>query len=150
MKSVLAATATAVVFTTSAFAQSSTTQPTGLQPNPNIAHQEGSSNSGTPGSSQTIANLPAAQKIRQDLQSAGFTDVKVMAESFVVQAKSKDGDPVLMTIGPRGMSVFEAMATNGGAGPTATTGSSTGSSTPNSSTAGSSTSSQPSNSGTER
>lgn len=50
-----------------------------------------------------------AQKIQQDLQSAGFTDVKVVAESFVVQAKSRDGNPVLMTIGPQGMSVFEAM-----------------------------------------
>ena len=53
-------------------------------------------------------NLAAAQKIKQDLPSAGFTDIKVVAKSFVVQAKSKDGDPVLMTIGPRGMSVFEA------------------------------------------
>ena len=53
--------------------------------------------------------LAAAQQIQQDLQKAGFTDVKVVAESFVVQAKSKDGDPVVMTIGPHGMSVFEAM-----------------------------------------
>jgi hypothetical protein len=55
----------------------------------------------------------AAQKIQQDLQNAGFTDVKVVAESFVVQAKSRDGNPVLMTIGPNGMSVFEAMSANG-------------------------------------
>ena len=52
----------------------------------------------------------AIQKIRQDLQKAGFTDVKVVARSFVVQAKSSDGSPVLMTIGPHGMSVFEAMS----------------------------------------
>ena len=54
-------------------------------------------------------NLAAAQKIKQDLQGAGFSDVKVVAESFVVQAKTKDGNPVVMTIGPHGMSVFEAM-----------------------------------------
>jgi hypothetical protein len=54
-------------------------------------------------------NLAAAQKIKQDLQSAGFQDVNVVAESFVVQAKTKDGNPVVMTIGPHGMSVFEAM-----------------------------------------
>ncbi|MEJ1935669.1 hypothetical protein WDZ92_36215, partial [Nostoc sp. NIES-2111] len=47
---------------------------------------------------------------KQDLQSAGFQDVNVVAESFVVQAKTKDGNPVVMTIGPHGMSVFEAMA----------------------------------------
>jgi hypothetical protein len=60
-------------------------------------------------SSTSNQNLAAAQQIQQDLQKAGFTDVKVVAESFVVQAKSKDGNPVVMTIGPHGMSVFEAM-----------------------------------------
>lgn len=64
-----------------------------------------------------------AQKISQDLQSAGFTDVKIVAESFVVQAKSKDGDPVLMTIGPHGMSLFEAMNSGNGSGASSTTGS---------------------------
>lgn len=60
------------------------------------------------GSSQ---NKAAIDGIRKDLQAAGFTDVKVVAESFVVQAKSKDGNPVVMTVGPHGMSVFEAMRT---------------------------------------
>ena len=55
----------------------------------------------------------AAQKIQQDLQREGFTDVKVVAESFVVQGKTPDGNPVLMTIGPHGMSVFEAMNASG-------------------------------------
>ncbi len=72
-------------------------------------------------------NLAAAQKIRQDLQTAGFKDVKVVAESFVVQAKSRDGDPVLMTIGPRGMSVFETENINNSEpSSTSTTGSSNG------------------------
>lgn len=68
-------------------------------------------------------NLLAARKIKEDMQKAGFTDVKVVSESFVVQAKSKDGDPVLMTIGPHGMSVFEAMNNSGKS--SSTTGSST-------------------------
>ncbi|WP_439393452.1 hypothetical protein ACRQ5Q_29455 [Bradyrhizobium sp. PMVTL-01] len=55
-----------------------------------------------------MQNKAAIESIRKDLQSAGFSDVKVVAESFVVQAKSKDGNPVVMTIGPHGMSVFEA------------------------------------------
>src|SRR5207248_3198908 len=62
--------------------------------------------------SNSNQNLAAVQTIQQDLQKAGFTDVKVVAESFVVQAKSKDGNPVVMTIGPHGMSVFEAMNVN--------------------------------------
>ena len=89
-----------------------------------------------PNSSQSSANssqnLAAAQQIQQDLKSAGFSDVKVVAESFVVQAKTKDGHPVVMTIGPHGMSVFEAMnSTNtkttgsNSSGPQTTTGSNT-------------------------
>ncbi|HKN85484.1 MAG TPA: hypothetical protein VJV04_01355 [Nitrospiraceae bacterium] len=75
------------------------------------------------GADNSNQNLAASQKIKQDLQNAGFTDVKVVAESFVVQAKSKDGDPVLMTIGPHGMSVFEAMNSNNNGSDQSTTGS---------------------------
>lgn len=50
-------------------------------------------------------NLVAAQKIKKDLENQGFTDVKAVAESFVVQGKSPDRDPVVMTIGRHGMSV---------------------------------------------
>lgn len=66
-----------------------------------------------PSAQSSQQGLVAAQKIQQDLQKQGFTDVKVVSESFVVQGKSPDGDPVVMTIGPRGMSVFEAMNANG-------------------------------------
>ena len=92
MKSLLIGAAMIALLAPPAFAQSPSPQ--------NQPSASTNSNSGP--------NLAAAQKIKQDLQSAGFTDIKVVAELFVVQAKSKDGDPVLMTIGPRGMSVFEA------------------------------------------
>jgi hypothetical protein len=72
-------------------------------------------------------NKSAIESIRKDLQAAGFTDVKVVAESFVVQAKSKDGNPVVMTIGPHGMSVFEAMTSGSSSG---TVGSGAGSAAP--------------------
>jgi hypothetical protein len=84
------------------FAQSQTANTPGSQPSV-----------GSQSSTNSSQNLAAANKIKQDLASAGFTDVKVVAESFVVQAKSKDGNPVVMTIGPHGMSVFEAMNSNG-------------------------------------
>lgn len=115
MKGLILGAAMLALFTPSVFAQSQSPTP-----------QNKSSTQETAGSGQ---NLAAAQKIQQDLKSAGFTDVKVVAESFVVQAKSKDGDPVLMTIGPHGMSVFEAMNTNNsGSGPSSTTGSASSSS----------------------
>jgi len=116
MKSILAAAAILTLLAPSAFAQSPTAQNqsgTGVQANPNSSSRDSS----------------AVQKIEQDLQSAGFKDVKVLAESFVVQAKSKDGDPVLMTIGPHGMSVFEAINNNtSGAGSSSNTTGSSGTS----------------------
>ncbi len=48
-----------------------------------------------------------ASQVRQDLQQAGFSDVKILEDAFVVSAKSKDGNPVIMTIGPNGMSAME-------------------------------------------
>lgn len=86
-------------------------------------------NSSTSQSSQTAPanqqhSLATAQKLKQDLQNAGFTDVNVMAEAFVVRAKTKSGDPVVMTIGPNGFEAVEAIP----AGNTSTSGSaSTGS-----------------------
>ena len=44
------------------------------------------------------------------LQKDGFTDVKVMPNSFLVSAKDKTGNPVTMFINPN--SVTEVMASN--------------------------------------
>jgi hypothetical protein len=96
-----------------AFAQSAGSQ---NQSGTNLQNQSGTASQIQSGSQSSMDSdgLAAAQKIKQDLENAGFTNVQIMAESFVVQAKSKNGDPVLMTIGPHGMSLFEAMETNGG------------------------------------
>lgn len=87
--------------------------------------------------SQSAANAgqtTTAQKIQDDLKKAGFTDIKVVAESFVVQAKTKDGNPMVMTIGPHGMSVFEAMnTTTSGSGSATKSQGTTGSSSSNNS-----------------
>lgn len=56
------------------------------------------------------------RKLTQDLQNAGFTDVKVVAQAYVVQAKTKDGNPVVMTLGPHGFSAFEAVDATGSTG----------------------------------
>lgn len=67
----------------------------------------------------------AVQKIKQQLEKAGFSDIKFLAKTFVVQAKSEDGDPVLMTFGPHGQSVSEAInPDNSATKPGSTTGSS--------------------------
>jgi hypothetical protein len=46
-------------------------------------------------------------KVTQDLQKAGFSEVKVLEDAFLIQAKTKDGNPIIMTIGPNGMSAME-------------------------------------------
>lgn len=138
MKRVLMATAVAaIVFAPAAFAQTPKSQnQSGSQAT------NGSTNNGSSTNSST-QDLAAAQKIKQDLQNAGFTDVNIVAEFFVVQAKSRDGNPVVMTIGPHGMSVFEAMAS--GTGSNSSSGATTGSSS--SGSMGSSTSANPGSSG---
>jgi hypothetical protein len=52
------------------------------------------------------------EKLTRDLQKAGFSDVRVLEDAFLVQAKTKDGNPILMTFGPNGMSALEVSAAN--------------------------------------
>ncbi len=46
----------------------------------------------------------ARQQIKTDLQQSGFSDVKVMPESFLVRAKDKSGNPIMMIINPDSVS----------------------------------------------
>lgn len=54
-------------------------------------------------------NVVTISKLKQELQDAGFTDVQILADSFVVQAKDKDGNPTIMTLSPNGVVAFEAI-----------------------------------------
>ena len=49
------------------------------------------------------------QKITKDLTSDGYQDVRVIPDSFLVHAKNKQGDPVVMIINPD--SVFAVTGT---------------------------------------
>ena len=57
----------------------------------------------TPASQSHANALLTIGKLKQDLQKAGFTDVKVIADSFVVEAKDKQGNPTIMTLSPGGV-----------------------------------------------
>jgi hypothetical protein len=83
-----------------AFAQSTSTTGANL-PSPGAPNQ------------QKAKQQPAltVNKLTQDLQKSGFTDVKVL--DFLIQAKTKDGNPILMTIGPNGMSALEESNASG-------------------------------------
>ena len=47
-------------------------------------------------------NAPTSLRshLRDSLQKAGFSDIKVVPSSFVISAKDKDGNPVFMTVTP--------------------------------------------------
>jgi hypothetical protein len=47
------------------------------------------------------------EKLTQDLQKAGFSGVVVLEDAFLVQAKTKDGNPILMSIGSNGVNSLE-------------------------------------------
>jgi hypothetical protein len=72
------------------------------------AQTPGQSTQGTPNQqgqnqSQTQSqqqNPTIAAKLRQNLQAAGFTDIQLMPSSFMVRAKDRDGNPVMMVINP--------------------------------------------------
>ncbi len=40
------------------------------------------------------------QRLKQDLGKAGFTDIRVMPESFLVRARNAEGQPVMMVVNP--------------------------------------------------
>jgi hypothetical protein len=67
--------------------------------------QAASSNPGSaPTPATTASSQPSQSSIRQqltnDLQQSGFTNIKVVPDSFLVKATDRSGNPVAMFIGP--------------------------------------------------
>ena len=46
------------------------------------------------------------QKLKDDLSKAGFTDIQMMPESFLVRAKDSSGNPVIMMINPNSITAI--------------------------------------------
>ena len=79
-----------------------------------VALAQTSSNSTTP--SKTTSTAQQGNNLRQqvmtNLQQSGFTDVKVVPDSFLVQAKDKSGNPVTMFIGPNSFDEVTTVGSN--------------------------------------
>jgi hypothetical protein len=72
----------------------------------------------------TMQSTPTIQRqVQSNLEHAGFTDIKIMPESFLVRAKDKSGNPMMMVINPDSMAAVTELrsGTSGG-----TTGSASG------------------------
>jgi PRC-barrel domain len=79
--------------------------------------QAASSNPGSAPTTATTANQqPGGSNLRQqltnNLQQSGFTNIKVVADSFLVQARDKSGNPVTMFIGPNSESEVTTVGSN--------------------------------------
>ena len=103
----LIATAVTALTLTAGYAQTSKTSP---------------SSSTASSTQQNSQNIP--QTIRQKLSSDGFTNIQVVPGSYLVSAKDKNGDPVMMVIGPHSMTIMAEVPGSS----SSTTGSNAGSS----------------------
>ena len=95
----------AVAFALPAAAQS-TQPPSHSSPDSTSPGQQSSSNGGQ----NTMA---VQQHVRQDLEQAGFTNVQVMPESFLVRAHDKQGRPVMMVINPDSITAVTQVSESG-------------------------------------
>jgi hypothetical protein len=57
---------------------------------------------------QAAATTSMRQQLSDNLTKAGYTDVKVMPEAFIIKANNKAGEPVIMFLSPDSMTVFTA------------------------------------------
>jgi len=57
-----------------------------------------------------------AAQLRQSLADAGFTDIHVMPQSFLVRAKDKQGNPVMMVMNPDSLTAVTAIPAQGASG----------------------------------
>jgi hypothetical protein len=115
MRIILTATAAIALLAPPAFAQ---------KPSPGAA-------AGSPPAAQSTpqAQNPAqaqnpqmiSAKLQKSLQDAGFTDIHIMPSSFLVRAKDRDGNPVMMVINPDSVTAVRETTPNQGS----TTGSGT-------------------------
>jgi hypothetical protein len=53
------------------------------------------------------------RKLTDNLTGAGYTNVKIAPEAFIVQATDKKGEPVVMFLTPDSLTVFTAMDNKG-------------------------------------
>jgi hypothetical protein len=79
--------------------------------------QAASSNAGSAPAPTTNANSQTSgtnlrQQLIKHLQQSGFTDINVIPDSFLLQAKDRSGNPVTMFIGPNSATEFTTVGSN--------------------------------------
>jgi len=104
MKRIALTSAAILIAASSAAYAQSNSLPNG---NPDPSAPVGAAN----GAQGNTANL--RQQLTNNLQQSGFTDVKIMPDSFLVQAKDKSGHPMTMFVSPDSITEVSATGSNG-------------------------------------
>ena len=68
----------------------------------------------------TGGGMHIAQKMRDDLSKAGFTDIHIMPSSFLVRARDSSGNPVMMVINPDSITAITGESASGSTKPGST------------------------------
>jgi hypothetical protein len=81
-----------------------------------LAQTPGSNSGSAPAAATATNPQPAGSGLRQQLtnslQQSGFTNIKVVPDSFLVQANDKSGNPVTMFIGPHSATEVTTVGSN--------------------------------------
>ncbi len=65
-----------------------------------------------PTASTTGGGLAIRSQVKRDLEHAGFTNVQIMPESFLVRATDQHGHPVMMVINPDSVMAVTSLSAN--------------------------------------
>lgn len=112
MRTIAFAIGIALACAGTALAQAPTNQPS---PNPGPSAPRGNQTQ----NNQAQNNQPLRQQVQNNLAKAGYTDIKIMPESFLVRAKDRGGNPVMMIINPDSVTAITEV-NPGGTGHTTT------------------------------
>ena len=99
----VSAVAALLTMTLAAHGQNST------QSNPNVpgAQGEPSGSQQAQPQDQAVPNRPIGKEVKQKLEEAGFSEIAVLPNSFVVRAKNQQGEPVIMLVDSDAMIAIE-------------------------------------------
>jgi hypothetical protein len=78
-----------------------------------LAQSPNTTSTPAPTARTQISGANVQQQVTTNLQNSGFTNVKVVPDSFLVQATDKSGNAVTMFIGPNSMSEVTTVGANG-------------------------------------
>ncbi len=127
-----------MAFVGSALAQSPSVQAPGTQA-PGTQNKPGAAHQGQ------LQSPSIRQQVQANLEQAGYSDIKIMPESFLVRAKDKSGNTVMMVINPDSVTSITEIDNPNSA--SSTTGSAAGRNAPANASGGTANSSVPSHPG---